>query len=61
MLTLVLWQHVVFLCVSRTLFRMNLAMDVRRVHIHSQAYSEQRTTHTQKHDMLPQHQVNLTM
>jgi len=30
MLTLVLWQHVVFLCVSRTLFRMSLVMDVRR-------------------------------
>jgi len=25
MLTLVLWQHVVFLCVSRTLFRMSLS------------------------------------
>ena len=31
MLTLVLWQHVVFLCVSRTLFRMSLVMDVRRM------------------------------
>jgi len=31
MLTLVLWQHVVFLCVSRTLFRMSLVMVVRRV------------------------------
>jgi len=29
MLTLVLWQHVVFLCASRTLFRMSLVMDVR--------------------------------
>ena len=28
MLTLVLWQHVVFLCVSRTLFRMSLFMVV---------------------------------
>ena len=31
MLTLVLWQHVVFVCVCRTLFRMSLVMDVRRV------------------------------
>ena len=31
MLTLVLWQHVVFLCVSRTLFRMSLVMVVRRM------------------------------
>ena len=31
MLTLVLWQHVVFLCVSRTVFRMSLVMVVRRV------------------------------
>jgi len=29
MLTLVLWQHVVCLCVSRTLFRMSLVMVVR--------------------------------
>ena len=29
MLTLVLWQHVVFLCVSRTLFRMSVVMVVR--------------------------------
>ena len=29
MLKLVLWQHVVFLCVSRTAFRMSLVMDVR--------------------------------
>jgi len=29
MLTLVLWQHVVFLRVSRTLFRMRLVMVVR--------------------------------
>jgi len=25
-------------------------------HNHNQAHSKQRTTHTQKHDMLPQHQ-----
>ena len=31
MLTLVLWQHVVFLCVSHTLFRMGLVMVVRRM------------------------------
>jgi len=31
MLTLVLWQHVVFLYVSRTLFRMSLVMVVRLV------------------------------
>jgi len=31
MLTLVLWQHVVFLCVSRTVFRISLVMAVRRV------------------------------
>ena len=31
MLTLVLWQHVVFLFVSRTLFRMRLVMAVRRM------------------------------
>jgi len=31
MLTLVLWQHVVFLCVSRTLFRMSLVMVVRHM------------------------------
>jgi len=31
MLTLVLWQHVVFLCVSCTLFRMSLGMDVHRM------------------------------
>jgi len=30
-LILVLWQHVVFLCVSRTLFRMSLVMVVRRM------------------------------
>ena len=35
MLTLVLWQHVVFLCVSRTVFRI------------SQSHSKQLTTHTQ--------------
>ena len=29
MLTLVLWQRVVFLCVSRTVFRMSLVMVVR--------------------------------
>ena len=28
MLTLVLWQHVVFMCVSRTLFRMILVVVV---------------------------------
>jgi hypothetical protein len=44
MLTLVLWQHAVFLCVSRTVFRMD------------QADSKHRTTHTQKHDTLPYHQ-----
>jgi len=31
MLTLVLWQHVVFLCVSRALFRMSLVIVVRRI------------------------------
>jgi len=31
MLTLVLWQYVVCLCVSRTLFRMSLVMVVRRM------------------------------
>ena len=31
MLILVLWQHVVFLCVSRTVFRMSLVMVVRRM------------------------------
>ena len=31
MLTVVLWQRVVLLCVSRTLFRMSLVMFVRRV------------------------------
>jgi len=31
MLTLVLWQHVVFLCVSHTVFRMSLVMVVRRM------------------------------
>jgi len=31
MLTLVLWQHVVLLCVSRTVFRVSLVMVVRRV------------------------------
>jgi len=60
MLIVVLWQHVVFLCVSRTLFRMSLVMVVRRMLCrvrltHSLAHSKQRTTHTQKHDMLPQH------
>jgi len=29
-------------------------------HNHNQAYSKQRTTHTQKHDMLPQRQFNIT-
>jgi len=29
MISLVLWQHVVVLCVSRTLFRMSLVMVVR--------------------------------
>jgi len=63
MLTLVLWRHVVFLCVSRTLFRMGLVMVVRRMlcsaslqshaaqhttHNHNQAHSKQRTTHTQQ-------------
>ena len=31
MLTLVLWQHVVILCVSRAVFRMSLVMVVRRM------------------------------
>ena len=31
MLIVVLWQHVVFLCVSGTLFRMSLVMVVRRM------------------------------
>jgi len=31
MLTSVLWQHIVFLSVSRTLFRMSLVMVVRRM------------------------------
>ena len=31
MFTSVLWQHVVFLCVSRKLFRMSLVIVVRRV------------------------------
>ena len=31
----------------------------RTTHIHNQAHSKQRKTHTQKHDMLPQHQVNI--
>ena len=31
MLTFVLWQHVVFLCVSRTVFRMSLVMVVLRM------------------------------
>jgi len=31
MLTLVLWQYDVFLCVSRTLFRMRLVTVVRRM------------------------------
>ena len=31
MLTYVLWQHVVFLCVSRAVFRMSLVMVVRHV------------------------------
>ena len=30
-LTLVLWQHVVFLCASRTVFRMSLVTVVRRI------------------------------
>jgi len=29
-------------------------------HNHSQAHSKRRTTHTQKHDTLPPHQVNIT-
>ena len=29
-------------------------------HNHNEAHSKQRMTHTQKHDMLPQHQVNIT-
>jgi len=29
-------------------------------HTHNQAHYKHRTTHTQKHDMLPQHQVNIT-
>jgi len=29
-------------------------------HIHSQDYSEQRATHSQTHDMLTQHQINIT-
>jgi len=32
MLTLVLWQHVMFLCVSRALFRMSLVMVMHRMH-----------------------------
>jgi len=28
-------------------------------HSHNQAHSKHRTTHTQKHDMLPQHQVDI--
>jgi len=31
MLSLVLWQHVMFLCVSCTLFRMSLVMVVRHM------------------------------
>jgi len=31
MLSLVLWQRIVFLCVSRTVFRMSLVMAVRRM------------------------------
>jgi len=67
---MVLWQHVVFLCVCRTVFRMGLVMVVHRMLCslrpisrctahdaqHNQAHSKHRTTHTQKHDMLPQHQ-----
>jgi len=63
MLTLVLQQHVVFLCVSRMLFRMSLVMVVRHMlcsvrlqshaaqhttHNHNQAHSKQHMTHTQK-------------
>jgi len=48
MVTLVLWQHVVFLCVSRTLFRMSLVMVVRRmmcrVRLVSQSHPAQHTT-----------------
>jgi len=31
MLTLVLWKHVLFLCASRTVFRVSLVMGVRRM------------------------------
>jgi len=62
MLTLVRLQLVVFLCVSRTLFRMSLVMVVlescaqHTTRNHNQARSKERTTHTQKHDMLQPHQ-----
>ena len=46
MLTLVLWQHVVFLSVSRTLFRMSLVMVVRRMLCSVSLNAAQHTTQT---------------
>jgi len=45
MLTLVLWQHVVFLCVSRTLFRMSLVMVVSRMLCSARSQAAQHKTH----------------
>jgi len=48
--------------VSRTLFRMSLAMDVRRVPYGTSTAGLSWTacdSHT-AHDMLPQHQLNIT-
>jgi len=46
MLTLMLWQHVVFVCVSRTLFRMSVIMIVRHMlwRVRLTLHSIQRTT-----------------
>jgi len=73
MFTSVLWQHVVFLCVSRKLFRMSLVIVVRlnavqrgshvaqhKTYNHNKAHSKHRTTHTQNTTCCHSTEVNIT-
>jgi len=65
MLTLVLWQHVVFLCESRTLFRMSLVMVVRAQHTTHNHNHAQHTTHKHNqgttYDAKPKYENMTTM
>jgi len=64
MLPLVLWRHVVFLCVSLVMVVRRMLCSVRlaaqhTTHNHNQTHlNTVRLTHNT--DMLPQHQVNIT-